>query len=285
LDRTNILHRYKYPGTYTVKLKAVDQGTCIGRDSTKTTLLVSTPLGFADPDLLMCYNAGTQLVAGGGVTYLWTTANKSFSSNQPNVVVNPKVSIFYFISIVDINGCTKKDTVNVRVVPNIDLKFTAERVNYDCFDRPSLKVSSQTDPSETVFFDFGDGTTSDLQSTVHNYTRDGNFAVRLIGKKEACIYESEINLPIFELKVPNVFTPDQSPGFNDTFQISYGGQTISQAGISASIVIYNRWGGKVFESKDYKGDWTATDLPSGVYYYDIQIMNETSCKGWVQVIR
>jgi len=285
LDRTTILHRYKLPGTYKVKLKAVDQGTCIGKDSTQTTLLVFNPTGFADPDLLMCYNAGTQLVAGGGVTYLWTTFDKSFSSNQPNVVVNPKVSVTYFISIADINGCTKNDTVNLRVVPNIDLKFTAERVNYDCFDRPSLKVSSQTDPTETVFFDFGDGTTSDLQSTVHNYTRDGDFAVRLIGKKEVCTYESEISVPIFELKIPNVFTPDQSPGFNDTFQIAYGGQTILQAGISTSIVIYNRWGGKVFESKDYKGDWTANDLPSGVYYYDIQIMNETSCKGWVQVIR
>jgi hypothetical protein len=284
-DRVNIAYKYKSTGTYTVKLKAVDAGTCLGKDSTKTTVLVSNYLGVVGPDLVMCTDAGAQLQASGGVSYLWRATDKSFTSTQPTPFVNPKATTNYLAFVTDVNGCTKKDTVAVRVVPGIDLKFTAERVDYDCFNRPSVKVVNQTDPVEEVFFDFGDGNTSDLPAAFHSYYADGVYSVRLVGKREFCVYDEEIKVPIFELKVPNVFTPDQSSGFNDSFEISYGGRPISQAGIEVSIVIYNRWGGKVYESKNYQGDWTAKEVPAGTYYYEAIVVGETTCKGWVQVVK
>lgn len=284
-NKNNIPFKYKLPGFYTVKLKAVDIGTCVGKDSTQTKILVSTPQGFAGPDLVMCYNTTTQLSAGGGILYSWKSADKLVTLNEANPIVNPKIDTRYFVSITDINGCILKDTVDVRVVPNIDVKFTLDRINYNCFGKPSINVSSQTDKSEAVFFDFGDGFTSDMPSLVHQYEKDGNFSVRLIGKKETCIYEKQITVPIFELKVPNVFTPDQSPGFNDTFEIEYGGKPISQAGINVSLVVVNRWGGIVYEDKFYKDNWTAKDVPAGVYFYEAAIEGKTTCKGWVQVIK
>lgn len=285
IDRKDILYKYPLPGDYTVKLKAVDQGTCIGKDSTKTKISVFVPLGFTGPDQVMCFDVGTQLIAGGGVGYQWKTADNSFKSNQPTPTVNPKEKTAYYVSITDVNGCTKKDTLNVRVVPSIDLQFKVERTDYNCFNRPAVKVINQTDPAENVFFDFGDGTTSDLPTVTHSYSRDGLFPVRLVGKKESCVYDKVINVPIFELKVPNVFTPEQTPGFNDTFVIEYGGQPISKSTLNVSLVIYNRWGGKVYENKSYKDEWTANDISAGTYYYEAQIEGETNCKGWVQVIK
>jgi PKD repeat protein len=284
-DRLNILFKYNKPGNYLVKLKAVDIGTCVGKDSTKTSVLVSSPLGFAGPDIVMCYNAGTQLTAGGGVTYQWIASDKSFTSSQAIPTVNPKLTTPYFISVTDVNGCIIKDTVNVRVVPGMDLQFTAERVNYDCANRPDVKVIDLTNSNENALFDFGDGTTSDLPNLVHSYSKDGLYPIRLIGKREACVYEKEISIPVFELMIPNVFTPEQSPGYNDTFQILYGGKPIFQSGINVSLLIYNRWGGKVFESKSYLGDWAAKDVASGTYYYEAKIEGVTSCKGWVQVVK
>ena len=284
-DKNNIPFKYKLPGFYTVTLKAVDVVTCVGKDSTQTKVLVSIPKGFAGPDLVMCYNATIQLSAGGGVSYIWKSADKSITLNEASPIVNPKINTRYFVSITDSNSCTLKDTVDVRVVPNIDVEFTLNRINYNCFGRPSINVSNQTDKSEAVFFDFGDGATSDLPSMVHQYEKDGNFFVRLIGKKEFCVYEKEIIVPVFELKVPNVFTPDQSPGFNDTFEIEYGGKPISQSGINVSLVVVNRWGGIVYEDKFYKDNWTAKDVPAGVYFYEAAIEGKTTCKGWVQVIK
>ncbi len=284
-DTSAITFKYRLPGNYTIQLKAIDAGSCTGKDSTTAKILVSIPLGFAGPDQVMCFDLGTTLIAGGGVDYQWKTADDSFKSSQPTPLVNPKEKTTYYISITDINGCTKKDTLNVRVVPSIDLKFKADRVDYDCYNRPSVKVVNQTDPTEEVFFDFGDGTTSDLPTVTHSYAKDGLFPVRLVGKKESCVYDEVINVPIFELKVPNVFTPEQTSGFNDTFVIEYGGQPISKSTLNVSLVIYNRWGAKVYENRKYKDEWTASDVSAGIYYYETQIEGETNCKGWVQVIK
>ncbi|MFM9840191.1 MAG: PKD domain-containing protein [Cyclobacteriaceae bacterium] len=284
-DTSSITFKYDLPGNYTIKLKAIDTGSCTGKDSTQTQILVSIPLGFAGPDQVMCFDGGTQLVAGGGIDYQWKTADNSFKSSQPTPSVNPKEKTAYYVSITDVNGCIKKDTVNVRVVASIDLQFKADRVDYDCYNRPSVKVINQTDPDEEVFFDFGDGTTSDLPTVTHSYSKDGLFPIRLVGKKESCIYDKVISVPIFELKVPNVFTPEQTPDFNDTFVIEYGGHPISKSTLNVSLVIYNRWGAKVYENKNYKDEWTAHDISAGTYYYETRIEGETNCKGWVQVIK
>ncbi len=282
-DTTFIMHAYKEPGTYRVKLLAIDIGTCVGKDSTFTNVIVSKPAGFAGPDQVMCFDAGARLVATGGVTYKWENWDNSFTSTLPTPLVNPKEDDGYRVTITDANGCVKKDTVNIEVIPGIDLQFEYFKV-YDCFSRPTLEVKNLTDPSEEVFFDFGDGTTSDLDATNHTFAADGIFNVRLLGRKESCIYEESVSLPIYELKVPNVITPDEFPE-NNTFTILYGGKKLSASSLTAHVVIYNRWGGKVYESKDYQDDWDGGNVGAGVYYYEIQIEGEATCKGWVQVIK
>jgi len=282
-DTTFITHAYKEPGTYKVKLIAFDVGTCVGKDSTSTTVMVSRPQGFAGPDQVMCFDAGARLIATGGVTYKWVNWDKTFTSTLASPLINPIEDDGYVVSIADAIGCIKKDTVNIRVVPGVDLKFDFQKL-YDCLNRPTIQVINLTDPVEEVFFDFGDGNTSDLEATTHTYNADGLYPVRLLGIKESCIYENRIEVPVFELKVPNVITPDEFPE-NNTFVISYGGKKLSSSTLTARVVIYNRWGGKVFESKDYKDDWAGENVEAGVYYYDIEVQGEAACKGWVQVIK
>ena len=94
-----------------------------------------------------------------------------------------------------------------------------------------------------------------------------------------------MDIPIYELKIPNVITPGTSLDVNDTFVILYGDKKISQSSVMVSLSIFNRWGGKVFQTGDYKDDWNAENQPAGVYYYEAVIEGETTCKGWVHVIR
>jgi hypothetical protein len=282
-DTNFIMHAYKEPGTYRVKLLAIDIGTCVGRDSTFTTVMVSRPTGFAGPDQVMCFDAGTRLIAAGGVTYQWENWDKTFKSNEASPKINPTEDDGYVVTIGDAIGCTKKDTVNIKVIPGIDLKFEYSKI-YDCFNRPTIQLINQSEPSEEVFFDFGDGTTSDLDATTHVYNQDGIFGLRLVGLKESCVYESRVDLPVFELKVPNVITPDEFPE-NNAFVILYGGKKLSLSSLTSSVVIYNRWGGKVFESNNYQDDWSGENVEAGIYYYDLTVEGETSCKGWVQVIK
>jgi len=264
-----------------VKLKAIDFGTCIGVDSTFTTIYVNLASGFAGIDQTMCYRAGTTLIAGGGVKYLWSTLSGNTSTLAKPVVI-PEDDTQYFVSITDINGCVKKDTVNVAVIPGIDLQYDYSK-NYDCYGRPQLKVENLTESEFPTFFDFGDGVTSDLPSLEHVYENDGTYAVRLVGTRDGCVYEKRTDVPIYTLLVPNVFTPDEFPE-NNFFQILYGGRPINES-LKASLLVYNRWGGLVFKSDDYRNDWNASNVNSGVYFYDLIVENETACKGWVNVIK
>lgn len=43
---------------------------------------------------------------------------------------------------------------------------------------------------------------------------------------------------------------------------------------SCDLLVFDRWGRKVFESTDYQNDWTGDDIKSGVYYFVLR------CKGY-----
>ncbi len=283
-DTSAIIHGYKDTGSYSVKLKITDAGTCVVKDSTYVKVSVFEAQGYAGTDKIMCFNAGTQLTAGGGVGYQWKNKDNTFTSVQATPTVNPSISDTYFVTITDVNGCAKKDTVNVKVVPAIDLKFKSSLVDYNCFNLPTLSVVNQTDPQEEVFFDFGDGTTSDQPQAIHQYAKDSLYIVKLVGKKENCVYEQRLEVPVFTLKVPNVITPGAADGENDFFKIQYG-DAQARSSIHVSLLVYNRWGATVYDNKDYKDDWAATDIPAGIYYYEAAIQGITTCKSWLNVIK
>jgi hypothetical protein len=146
-------------------------------------------------------------------------------------------------------------------------------------------VKNLTNPSETVFFDFGDGTTSDQEQITHQYAVDSTYAVTLIGKKEFCVYDQQIRVPIYQLFVPNVFTPDATPNLNDTFEIKYHDNPITLSNLKVSLAVYNQWGAPVFQASDYQNNWTGSNVVSGIYYYEAIIKDEATCKGWVHVMK
>ena len=73
-----------------------------------------------------------------------------------------------------------------------------------------------------------------------------------------------------------MFTPEPKDGLNDVFRVR------AQGLVKFDIVIYNRWGEVVFESKDDKFQWngkvknTGAECPEGTYFYLInyQIQDE-----------
>jgi gliding motility-associated-like protein len=72
----------------------------------------------------------------------------------------------------------------------------------------------------------------------------------------------------------NVFTPGKD-GFNDSYRIPVGAYEVFD------LVIFNRWGEKVFATKDPKIEWngqvnnTGSELPSGTYFY--RLLYTSSC--------
>lgn len=83
------------------------------------------------------------------------------------------------------------------------------------------------------------------------------------------------------LLIPTVFTPN-GDGHNDTFEIP----DLNTLYPDNSIVIFSRWGQKVFEQQRYMGDWTASAVAAGTYFYLLYIRSlNTYLKGCVEVVK
>lgn len=291
-DTAAIIHEYKLMGTYQVKLRAVDQGTCIGEDFDFATVRVHQASGFAGDDVAICEGSSIQLEAGGGTAYEWRTKSEGVVSDLARPLLTPEDTTTYFVSITDSNGCVVKDTVEVDVVPRIDLRFDYQKIS-DCYSRAALQVTNKSSEEFEQFFDLGDGNNSTQRELTYNYENDGVYSVKLVGKRDFCTFEEIVTLPFVTIKVPNVLTPGNtdanSSGKNDTFKIRYGpadnSPTTTEAGVKVALSVYNRWGKIVYQNNDYKAEWEGGGLEAGTYYYEVEIENEPLCKGWVQLIR
>ena len=296
-DTARIAHQYRNPGTYTVKLKAYNDGTCIGVDSTKTQAQVFVGQTIFPKDGVVCAGDSYQLNVSGGVTYRWQSTDGKFTSTEANPVVVPSDTTQYLLFVTEGSGCQRMDTVELDVVPAMDMNFD-QKIISNCFGRPSIEVINRTESNGTdmIFFDFGDGQTSDADDVVHRYEKDDFYRVKIVGIRDICSFEKAVEVPVFTIKIPNVITPG-SAGYNDRFIIEYGEMhgliaddesnvpTPADYGIPVSVVVYNRWGNPVFTSRDYKNDWSGEGLASGVYYYEVTIQGYATCKNWIHIIR
>ncbi len=86
--------------------------------------------------------------------------------------------------------------------------------------------------------------------------------------------------------IPNGFSPN-GDGVNDEFEI-----TDIESYPQNDLIIFNRWGNKIWEAKGYLNEWRGTnmdneDLPDGTYYYILNLgdENKTQYAGFVVIHR
>ncbi|MBL7952590.1 MAG: gliding motility-associated C-terminal domain-containing protein [Flavobacteriales bacterium] len=90
--------------------------------------------------------------------------------------------------------------------------------------------------------------------------------------------QSVVNIDC-EIIVPNVFTPN-GDGQNDRFFIE------GIVSTENTVKVFNRWGQVVFEAKNYRNTWNATDVPDGTYFYEVLTARATEAlTGHVTILR
>ncbi len=139
-------------------------------------------------------------------------------------------------------------------------------------DTVSVLVNSARGTANTTLTDISSSNTNpdDDNDLNCNETLDNMPTVVLLTKP--------VNTPT--LFIPQGFSPD-GDGVNDLFTIKGAPQNSEM-----NIVIYNRWGNKVFQHENYNNSWDGRPnvagtfgkeiLPSGTYYYILQIKGETN---------
>jgi gliding motility-associated-like protein len=121
--------------------------------------------------------------------------------------------------------------------------------------------------------------TNATDSTVH-ITEPGLYILRAYDKAGLLHVDSVYVDRCFEAFIPNVITPDGDPD-NEYFAIEALDVTKMN-----TLVIFDRWGKKVYSSFAYQNNWNGSDLASGIYYYElINGSDGKSYNGWIHVIR
>jgi gliding motility-associated-like protein len=105
----------------------------------------------------------------------------------------------------------------------------------------------------------------DMNSVLLTADRGGKYIATLTAVDGPCSASDAVAIQIQQrIKAPNVFTVN-GDGVNETFHI-IGIETWP----FAKVTIFNRWGGKVYESSNYLAEeWNGGEAPAGVYYYVI----------------
>jgi gliding motility-associated-like protein len=228
-------------GTYTDTLTAFN-----GCDSILIVhlSLTSKPNAIITGNDTICYGESTTLTASGGNSYVWSTGDSSSS-----VSVTPLTNTNYSVVVFN-NSCTDtaQITVYVNSLPNINAGQNIT-INYG-----QSATLTATGTNGTYIWTPDDWLTCNVcPVTVSTPEETTTYYVSVVDSNGCIASDSIIVYVNYEnvVWVPNVFSPNDD-GVNDILYVR--GKSIE----SFELVIYDRWGEKVFYTNKLDIGWDGT---------------------------
>lgn len=223
-------------------------------------------------------------VSGGAPPYEYQWIGSPIQVLSDSIARNLAADGGYTLRITDANGCVK-DTlfqVKTRILNEVEISATPDTV-YLTNPVVTFTAENLSDPFITNYlWRFGDGDSiSTTDATVpHLYWNAKEFAeeggqeyevVLTVTNEYGCDTTIIYTIPVREAPVfiPNVFTPN-GDGANDEFKIVRDDdktKVIREEYLRLELVVFNRWGRKIFSSDDYRSDWDGGNAPDGAYFY------------------
>lgn len=210
----------------------------------------------------------------------------TWKSAPPTIAnrINASVTNKYFANVLNLStGCMLDTFAIIPGYPKIKAYFiTIPREGF-CLDpfNPKLDIINQSIGAESGIWDFGDGTKEEyltFKNPSHMYASDTNkYTVKLVvfnagGCSDSMEAEVCLNDSVYAF-IPNAFTPDGN-NRNEVFKPIVAGANEYQ------LLIYNRWGEKVFETSDknkgWDGNYNGNPCQNGVYLYLITFKGKKS---------
>ncbi len=275
-------------GNYTVTI--TDANGCSQTASANIT--TSTGPTIATSSEPSCNSAPTgtasAAVSGGTSPYTYSWSNGQTTSSVSNLAIGS-----FTVQVTDANGCSQTSTVTITAAIQPiaafikDSAISCEGVSYKFTDKSLLSTS--------LAWNLGDGTTGNQPVIIHVYPYNGSYNVTLIATNLLCKDTAMATVVIGDMSsfvsvgAANVFTPN-ADGMNDCFRpvlIGAGADTLEAC---ITLEVFDRWGLKMFESKDAKRCWDGNiqknnnPAVEGTYYY-IATLGKTKIKGYVTLLR
>lgn len=166
---------------------------------------------------------------------------------------------------------TYTDTIYIYPLPNVYLGGDTSL----CLDGDPMALSNLSDNEPGIYhYLWNNGDTGTTLRIVH----PGTYSLRVSAEPLGCNASESVRITkdCF-IDIPNAFTPNND-GVDDYFLPR---KILSKGVTTFHMVIYNRWGQKIFETNNplgrgWDGNFNGEGQPQGVYIYQIQVSYKNS---------
>ena len=261
--------------TYTVYV--TNGGPCSSTASVNIFVFQPPLAAIAGVDTI-CPNTSATLTGSGGTNYSWSTG-----ATTASITVNPTITTTY--TLVAASGtCTPDSTTHMIVVlpgTNISISIPDQIV---CSGTAVTLTANPTGGAPWYTYSWvtlsGNDTITSLNpSFTITPTDTDTYMIVIIDR---CNNSNEdtvtISVHACDITIPNVITPN-GDGFNGLFIVKN-----LEEFPGSQLVIYNRWGTRIYESSDYRNDWNGGGESDGTYYYVLHVSDGKDHAGYLTIL-
>lgn len=205
----------------------------------------------------------------------WSPSTGLDNPNVLNPLICPDNSTTYELMVTDSFNCATIShfvTVDLRNGPVIDTVLVTE-------SQPEMADGELTIVAAggTLPLDFSVDGTVFVADNHFTGLPDGTYLLA-VRDEEGCMDTLTFKLDASFVLIPNVISPTSTLTDNQTFVV--------KGMVGPEILVYNRWGRKVYESSSYQNDWNGDNLSDGVYFYAIKDKADGQAyTGFVQLVK
>ncbi|MCF8424082.1 MAG: gliding motility-associated C-terminal domain-containing protein [Bacteroidia bacterium] len=178
-------------------VSGTDLNGCTTTLVTTSTVNVSATPTITINSATICAGQSATLSAIGATNYTWSTTETSSSINT-----TPAITATYSVSG-DNGGCSASASTTVSVTPLPTITASSNLTN-GCAPFCTNFIDIVSPSTTNIIYNFGDGTTSNLNNPNHCYTTAGSYTVTAIATNSLLGCSSSYTLPIINVNITPV---------------------------------------------------------------------------------
>lgn len=284
------------PGTYTITVRNADGCTSV------TTPITIDPVPGAPATANVTVAQPSCIATSGTITINSPTGNDftysingtDFQGGTTFTNLNPGT---YTVTVRTNAGCTSETSATVNTVTGtpqistvqecrniisggqdyileglpLDNSFNAETASYEWTNESNTVIGAENIFDVTAY-------------VIANNISDDEFPMTItltVTTPDGCEATADFMVESYFCNIPRGISPN-GDGMNDNFDLI--GLNVKK------LSIFNRYGQNVYSRSDYKNEWhgqtdNGNELPTGTYYYSMEISGSPSKTGWIYINR
>jgi gliding motility-associated-like protein len=296
-------HEYKIPGDFKVKLQVEDKNKCKATVTKGLRYFPVPPLLIVKPDTFVGCTPLTMKINNlsypidNSYKIEWDLGDGTTSNQISPTHTYKNAGVFSaFLKVTSPIGCKTErnfpNLVEVRQSPAADFGYVPGKVSSI---NSTVTFTDKSVGANKWIWSFGkDEGTSASRNPVYTFRDTGFKEVKLVvthpsGCRDTALQIIDVE-PIIKYFLPNAFTPNYDSN-NEEFKA----KGIFDGITNFKLIIFNRWGDKVFEATEPTAGWNGRrnndgdQLPEGVYVYNVSYIGPRnkplSQKGTITLLR